>query len=555
MTRGITEETVDGMSMDKITRLVDDVKSERFKWTPVRRTYIPKKDGSKRPLGIPTWRDKLLQEVIRMLLEAYFEPQFSDHSHGFRPERGCHTALEEIKYTCRGTKWFIEGDISKCFDNFDHEVLINILRRHIDDERFMRLIENLLKAGYMEDWRWNATISGTPQGGVISPLLANIYLNELDNFVEKSLILNYHRGEKRRRNPEYKHYEYKKRVAKENKDRKAYKAFDKKQRSVPAMETHSYYYRRLRYVRYADDFLLAFVGPKSEAEEIKQRLTDFMGNELRLQLSEAKTLITHASTESAKFLGYEVQAGLSNSWRDSAGNRNLNGEILLSLPRKSLQRFCARYEREGKPIHRAELLLDSDFDIVARYQSEYRGYVQYYALAQNLYHMSKLRWIMETSLLKTLANKYKSTVNKMVKKYQAIIQTKHGSMKGFRVIVERESKKPLIAEFGGVPLRTQARVSKITDGVVRLGTSRNQLITRLLADECELCGSEEKIEVHHVRKLADLNKPGRKEKPLWMRRMSAIRRKTLVVCSGCHDAIHAGQLRASWNNKPESRVR
>jgi group II intron reverse transcriptase/maturase len=554
-TPGITEETIDGMSLNKIYRLIDDVKHERLRWTPVRRTYIPKKNGSTRPLGIPTWRDKLLQEVIRLLLDAYFEPQFSDHSHGFRPKRGCHTALEEIKYTCRGTKWFIEGDISKCFDSFDHGVMVKILREYIEDERFIRLTENLLTAGYMENWRWNATLSGTPQGSGLSPLMSNLYLNEFDKFVEQKLIPQFHQGEKRRRNAEYRHYEYKKGLAKARNDRKSYKAYDKKLRSVPALDPYDPDYRRLRYIRYADDFLLAFVGTRTEAEEIKQQITDFMSNELKLQLSETKTLITHASTESARFLGYEISVGRNDSWRDRQDRRNLNGEILLRLPKDALQKFCARYERNEKPIQRGELMLDSDFDIIARYQSEYRGYVQYYTLTQNLYQMNKLKWIMETSMLKTLANKYRSTVNTMVKKYQATFETPYGQMKGFRVIVERAGKKPLIAKFGGIPLRTQAKVSKITDGVVRLGSNRSQLIERLLADQCELCGSEEKVEVHHVRKLADLNKPGRKEKPLWVRRMAAIHRKTLVVCFKCHTAIHKGETRAVWNDKLESRVR
>ncbi|MCI0560690.1 MAG: hypothetical protein MN733_19570, partial [Nitrososphaera sp.] len=310
----------------------------------------------------------------------------------------------------------------------------------------------------------------------------------------------------------------------------------------------------VRFLR-ATRLLLSFVGTRTEAEEIKRQITDFLSNELRLQLSQTKTLITHACAESARFLGYEITVGRSDSWRDTNGSRNLNGEILLRLPPDALQKFCAKYERKGKPIHRGELVLNSDFDIVTRYQSEYRGYVQYYVIAQNLYQMSKLKWIMETSMLKTLANKYRSSVNAMVKKYRASIDTEYGQMKGFRVIIERIGKKPLIAEFGGIPLRTQAKVSKITDGVVHLGAIKSQIIERLLADECELCGSEKNVEVHHIRKLADLNKPGRKERPLWVRRMAAIRRKTLVVCSECHAAIHKGETRAVWNDKLESRVR
>ena len=175
MTKGVTEETVDGMSIQKIDRMIELLRKEKYQWKPARREYIPKKSGKKRPLGIPTWGDKLLQEVMREILEAYYEPQFSAHSHGFRPNRGCHTALQEIQ-VWKGTRWFIEGDISKYFDTIDHAVLLKILEKNIHDGRFIRLVSNMLKAGYLEDWKFNQTISGTPQGGVISPLLANIYL-------------------------------------------------------------------------------------------------------------------------------------------------------------------------------------------------------------------------------------------------------------------------------------------------------------------------------------------------------------------------------------------
>jgi len=555
MTPGATNQTVDAMSQKRIDKLIEQLRNEQFRWTPVRRVYIPKKDGSQRPLGIPTWEDKMLQEVIRLLLEAYYEPKFSDNSHGFRPQRGCHTALEQIKYSHRGTRWFIEGDISKCFDRLNHDKLIEILRRDILDERFIRLMEWLLEGGYLEEWKWNATLSGTPQGGVVSPILANIYLHEMDNYVEQVLMPKYTRGEKRQRNPAYRHYEYKKGDAKRRNDRKAYKAWNKRLRKTPVFDTQDPSYRRLRYVRYADDFLLAFAGPKSEAEEIKEQLRKWLQDELGLELSQAKTLITHASTEAARFLGYDVKVGQEDSWRDSAGRRNLNGEIILRLPSDKLDAFVSKYTRNGKSIHRGELIHNSDYDIVVRFQSEYRGYVQYYQLAKNLYQMTKLKWVMETSMLKTLANKHKSTVMKMVNRYGCTIETENGPMKGFRVVVEREGKQPLVTEFGGIPLKTKERISNITDNVATIGFNRTELVTRLLANECEMCGSKTDIQVHHVRKLANLRQKGRKEKPLWIQRMAAIRRKTLIVCKECHVAIHAGKTRDVWNDEPESRVR
>ena len=203
MTQGMTDETVDGMSQEKIARIIEAIRYERWNWTPVRRVAIPKSNGKTRPLGIPTWSDKLVQEVIRQILEAYYEPQFAKHSHGFRPNRGCHTALKEIDEVWQGTKWFIEGDIKGCFDNIDHIILINILRENIKDNRFLRLIEGALKAGYCEEWTYHPSHSGTPQGGIVSPILSNIYMDRLDRYIVETLIPEYSRGQRRQPNREY----------------------------------------------------------------------------------------------------------------------------------------------------------------------------------------------------------------------------------------------------------------------------------------------------------------------------------------------------------------
>jgi len=203
MTKGPTQETADGMTMEKIGAIIDALRHERYRFSPVRRIYIPKKPGKLRPLGLPSWSDKLVSEVVRLLLEAYYEPQFSNRSHGFRPGRGCHTALREVADGWTGMTWFIEGDVSNCFGSLDHEVMVSILSEKIHDGRFLGLISKMLSAGYLEDWRWNATLSGCPQGGVASPILFNIYLHKLDRYVETVLIPQYTKGKVRRLNPAY----------------------------------------------------------------------------------------------------------------------------------------------------------------------------------------------------------------------------------------------------------------------------------------------------------------------------------------------------------------
>src|SRR5215831_6178898 len=306
MTPGASEETADGMSEGKIDQIIELMRHERYRFSPARRIWIPKKNGKLRPLGLPGWSDKLVGEVMRLLLEAYYEPQFSDRSHGFRSERGCHTALREVASTWTGTSWLIEGDISDCFGSLDHHVMVSILAEKIHDNRFLRLLRNMLEAGYLEDWVWNATLSGAPQGGVLSPLLSNIYLHRLDTFVEQVLMPEYNRGTERAKNPEYRRVQLAMIRARDRGDRAKARSLRKRLRSMPSKDIHDPGYRRLRYCRYADDHLLGFAGPKSEAEEIKRRLGQFLRDELKLELSEEKTLITHARTSAARFLGYEI---------------------------------------------------------------------------------------------------------------------------------------------------------------------------------------------------------------------------------------------------------
>jgi group II intron reverse transcriptase/maturase len=554
MTHGVTDETPDGMSLTKIDALIEALRYERFHWLPARRTSIPKKNGKKRPLGMPVWTDKLVQEVLRLILEAYYEPQFSDHSHGFRPGRGCHTALREIHYKWKGTVWFIEGDISKCFDNLDHELLLNKLKEDIHDTRFIELMQDLFDAGYMEDWTYNETLSGVPQGGIVSPVLSNILLDKLDKFVENTLIPQYAKGARRKQNPEYN----KLRAASQHQRQKGNTEEAERLRNefqkLPSKVTDDPDYRRLNYVRYADDFILGFIGPKSEAEAIKQQLKAFLQEELKLELSEEKTLITHARSEAARFLGYELTRLHNDEQRTKKKTgfssqetmcRSINAQIGLFVPQDVVEAKSQRYYgQEKKAKHRAEMLEYEDYTIVLAYQLEYRGITNYYQLAHNMYHLDKLKWVMEISLTKTLAAKHKLSVSKVREKYGAKLTVQGGEYKVLQASVPREEKPPLVATWGGIPLKRDMKAT-LEEKTPRLWNHRTELVLRLLADFCELCGSEEDVEVHHVQAMRKLHEyPGR-PKPEWVKRMIALRRKTLVLCKRCHVAIEHG-LPITW---------
>lgn len=581
MSPGVTSETVDGMSLAKIETIIAQLRTERFRWTPVRRVYIPKAHGNGRvtaksaakgkgkvrPLGVPTWSDKLVQEVIRLILEAYYEPQFTSHSHGFRPRRGCHTALSEVKRTWTGTKWFIEGDIQGCFDTISHEILLALLANHIHDQRFLRLIRGLLQAGYLEDWKYHATYSGTPQGGVVSPILANIYLDQLDQYVER-LIHAFDRGKVRRPYSRYNVMHVK--VAKLRKAGRLEEALNLKRamRSLPKLDPYDPHYRRLRYIRYADDFLLGVIGTQEEAQVIKAQIGEFLREQLHLELSPEKTLVTHATTttQPARFLGYEIRTLNCATYRFPEGNggrRTRIGKIVLGVPAEVVAKKTAKYCKNRKALAHTQKLVNSDFTIVAEYGAEWRGLVQYYALAYNRSSLWRLHWWMRGSLLKTLAAKHKQSVMRMKRKYQAMTPTAYGAMRCLEVVLEREGNKPLIARFGGIPLRyqrimgaehaTQA-LPELVDYPIEIWNQRTELVQRLLANTCELCGSTEQVEVHHIRKMANLRQDGRKPKPDWAVRMAARRRKTLVVCRRCHQGIHAGKVRLSLNQKTSHTV-
>ena len=540
MTPGANEETADGMSEEKIEQIIGLMRNERYRFSPARRIYIPKKNGRLRPLGLPSWSDKLAGEVVRLLLEAIYEPQFSRWSHGFRRNRGCHTALRDIQNTWTGTTWFIEGDISDCFGSLDHEILLRILAEKIHDQRFLRLIRNMLKAGYLEDWEYRDSLSGCPQGGVVSPILSNVYLDRLDKFVEQELIPQYTRGTRRKCNPEYDRIQYRLARARKRGDRAAARGLEKQLRSLPASDPMDPGYRRLKYTRYADDHILGFIGPKAEAEEIKAKLAKFLRETLGLELNQQKTLITHARSQHARFLGYDITVQHSRD-KITGGRRTVNGTIALRVPRDVIKAQNARYRRRGKPSHRPRLQNLDDYNIVRKYGAEYAGVVNYYLLARDVYRLTTLRWNAESSMLRTLARKHRSSVAKMAARHKAKIETSDGLRTCFEARKHREGKKDLVARFGGIILRQDRRAVIRDPAPAPAAYPRKELAKRLRTRECELCETGTTVTVHQVTGLKTLGKPGPGQ-PAWAALMAKMRRKTLIVCAPCHDWIHANPV-------------
>lgn len=554
MTKGADNSNIDNMSISRIERLIESLKDESYQPTPSKRVYIPKKNGKMRPLGIPTFNDKLLQEVVRMILEAIYEGCFDSNSHGFRPKRSCHTALRQIQKTFNGARWFIEGDIKGFFDNIDHEIMIAILRKRISDERFLRLIRKFLNAGYVENWVFNKTYSGTPQGGIISPIMANIYLDQLDRYM-REYIERFDKGKERKDNPERIKFEYGKRLAvlklkkvtdAEERKRivKEIKNFDRQRVQIPCGVEMDEDFRRLKYVRYADDFLCAVIGTKAEAEAIKRDIKVFLSEKLKLELSDEKTLITHG-TEPAKFLGHEIYVRKSTQTkRNKSGRltRPYNNKVYLRMPTEVIRKKLLDYDaleikvHNGKefykPKHRSYLISNDDLEILERYNAEIRGLYNFYALANNCHTLHTFKYIMEYSMYKTFAGKYRSTVVRICKKYK--------KDKVFTVTYKDKKGKIHERKFyhDGFKRRKSEDVQCHDRLPVAYYYTPTSLIDRLKANRCELCGCENvMLEMHHIRKLKNL-----KGKEDWERIMIARRRKTIALCQSCHRKIHNGTL-------------
>lgn len=565
MTAGTDGKTVDGMSEQRVAELIESLKTEKYQPQAARRVYIPKKNGKMRPLGIPSFDDKLVQEVVRMILEAIYEQSFSTRSHGFRPNRSCHTALTYIQKSFTGAKWFVEGDIKGFFDNIDHDVLIGILRKRISDERFIRLIWKFLRAGYLEDWKFHNTYSGTPQGGIVSPILANIYLDQFDKYIEE-YISKFDKGDIHRRKPNPERVKLDNRKTRANKKLKKaeseseraeivrqIKEIDQARHKLTCFDEMDGSFKRMKYVRYADDFLIGIIGSKEDASKIKADIKTFLEAKLKLELSEEKTLITHTS-DFAKFLGYHISVYRTNHpKRDAKGRliRSFNKRVKLWISmdtiKKKLLDFgameikCHNGTEWWKPREHAKSINLDDLEILQKYNYTIRGFHNYYAIANNAAYLNTFKYIMEYSMYRTFAAKYKTKVHKLLKRYK-----KDGLFTIEYTVKNGEVRKQTFYHESFA--RRKPKFDEQLDNATPIYHSgRTSLMDRLKASVCEICGKTDKLVMHHVSKLKDLDGKGFADKL-----MQARKRKTIAVCHSCHQKIHAGKIDRPFNGEPDT---
>jgi len=548
MTAGVDNQTFDGMNLNRIQRIINSLKNHTYQPKPARRTYIPKKNKKLRPLGIPSSDDKLVQQVVKLMLESIYEDTFSDTSHGFRPNKSCITALSQVKINFTGVKWFVEGDIKSYFDMVDHHILISILRRRIKDEYFIGLIWKFLRAGYVENGILHIPDKGLHQGSLISPVLANIYLNEFDQYMD-SYKTSFDKGIKRRRSPQYiriqnKEYSLRKSIKElsasstERKEKLiTLKRLRNQRTSIPCSDPMDNSFKRIFYQRYADDFLIGIIGNKTDAENVKQNILEYLYDHLHLELSEEKTLITHGK-DKAKFLGYEITIGKKGTpSKDKLGKLSdrHHGRVRLYIPQSAwlnkLKQSDSIYIRNSSghqekwvPRARNNLLYFPDHKIVAIYNQEITGLYQYYKIAHNASVLNKYYYMMKFSMIKTLAGKHQSSVRKIMRKYfhDGHFQIQYQSNDKIRTIQLYDSgfkKQPIFLN------KAKPKNSR-------------ELTNRLLNNRCEWCGLEhQSVSSHQVRKLSELTGNN-----IWEDKMLQMNRKTLILCPNCHKLLHANLL-------------
>lgn len=512
MTPAISPETLDGMSDEELDKIIKLLRTEKFQFSTSRRLYIPKKDGSKRPLSIGSPRDKIVQEVMRMTLEAIFEPMFKEVSHGFRPNRGCHTALSSIFSKFHGV-WAIEGDFSKCFDTIDHHKLMDLISQKVKDARFMALLWKALRAGFFDFKTTTTNIVGTPQGSVISPLLANIFLHQLDVFVEK-LKAEFDKGKQQKVRKEWRSLNYQIEKARKRGDLEAIKRLTIERRSIPSIVFDDPNYKRIYYIRYADDWLLGVTGSYEETQEILNRIVTYCES-LNLKINMVKTKITNLHTDHALFLGTQVKftrhTGFSHTQNSSLNQRKIGPRIMLTAPIQRIrQKLTAAGFLKGNAASPKWMWLPFEpAQIIHQYNAVYRGYINYYSFVQNKGKLAGLLYFyLKSSCLKLLAAKLRlKTQAQVYKKYGKNLKVfhKHKDSDGKVTMKMTQFVTP---HYSNTVWDFKTNPSPILEALY----ANPKSIATLMGLECALCRSKTKVEMHHIRKMSDL-----KEKKQWIR--------------------------------------
>ena len=549
MTKGGDNTTLDGWSAELRDKIIDSLKDESFQFSHARLIQVPKPKGGLRPIKIAVPRDKIVQRIMTYILEAIYEPAFSTNSFGFRPGLGCHDALNHIHKKLQATRWFIEGDISKCFDEIDHGLLIKILKERIADERFIRLICKTLKAGYLDVNKIPKNcLVGTPQGSIVSPILCNIFMSKFDEFIENNLMQKFTKGQKRQQPKEYvyhmsmgRYFSKKYKKSKNPKDLEACLDHRKKGQALPSVDPNDPNFRRLYYVRYADDWLIGFAGSHKETVEIKDLCKNFL-SKIKLRLSEEKTVITQGLA-GCIFLGTRIHVPLNqekfkkNSLHKSRANLGvrLNAPLERVINKLHQAGYC---DPNGIARPRMALYASSKDEIVGIYSSVLRGILNYYSFSDNYKNLgNSIFYILRKSLTKLLAAKFKLKSSRQV-------------LLKFGKYLQREGKISF-PDYKNPSLRgMQFKLSGGPSSRIAALFIRSSLSTRISNLECSVCGSTYKVEFHHIRELKDLNQ---KMDPI-NRAMAARRRKQIPLCRICHLKKH-GAIRALRNSVAKANIK
>lgn len=545
ITPGSTPQTMDGMSLARLKRLKEQVCSEQYNFKNVKLTYIPRADGRKRPLGLPTANDKIVQEVIRLILEAIYEPVFSELSFGFRSGRGCHDALAHVEEKFRWVDYVIEGDIEQAYPTINHHILIKILNKRIKDPRFVRLIWKLLRCGVLIEERSVLLKKGMPQGSIASPILSNIYYHELDEFIQK-IMINTSTPKSDLKSSAYKSLEHQ--ISKINKEMKSHeqhsyarqelakklKALRTKRLETPSLKDKAI---RIEYVRYADDWMIGVAGDKDLVIKIKNDVDYFMKNTLEQRLSPTKTMITNLRVGNVNFLGYEIFLPKNRPIREYKGKgvrtiRRGQPELRFDIPvanvtkRLAEKGYLKKLKNEIRPISRASYAVLEDQVIVSHYRSLWLGIFNYYSGCTNRGRLQYIHYLLHMSCAMTLGHRHRLSCSKIFKK--------HG--KGLTIKIP-DTKKTV-----SFPYKTTWRLSekKWYKGKrisFTLDRYANIVARSSIGLPCIICDSNIGLcEMHHVK---HVRKQGFRYKG-FRHQMALLNRKQVPLCKDCHRKVHAG---------------